>query len=360
MSSITKLPSGSWRAQVRRKGRYVSQSFLRHKDAEEWALKMERRVDRGETVSKHRPDLINTVADLVDLHIADMLDVRKPLRRSKAYSLSKLRNDLGHLRLNQIERERIIEFARDRRNEGAGPVTIAMDISYLKTIMLHATAVHGVPLQIEQVDLARIALARLGLVGKGRERDRRPTPQELDQLIAYFDSNVRLSSPMARIFKFAIATAMRQSEICTIEWSDIDERKRTVLVRDRKDPRNKDGNDQRVPLVDLTGYDAWLLLAEQRAYRKTKGRIFPYNPRSIGTAFRRACQELEIEDLHFHDLRHEGTSRLFEAGLQIEQVALVTGHKDWKMLKRYTHLSADMIVNIAMKGSERRGNGRLS
>ena len=152
---------------------------------------------------------------------------------------------------------------------------------------------------------------------------------------------------MARIVKFAIATAMRQSEICSIEWSDIDERKRTVLVRDRKDPRNKDGNDQRVPLVDLAGYDAWALLAEQRAFRPTKGRVFPYNPRSIGTAFRRACQELEIEDLHFHDLRHEGTSRLFEAGLQIEQVALVTGHKDWKMLKRYTHLSADMIVNFA-------------
>ncbi|WP_373006419.1 hypothetical protein [Hyphomonas sp.] len=111
MSSITKLPSGNWRAQVRRKGRYVSQSFLRRKDAEEWALKMERRVDRGESVSKHRPNLINTVADLVDLHIADMLDVRKPLRRSKAYSLNKLRDDIGHLRLNQIERERIIEFA---------------------------------------------------------------------------------------------------------------------------------------------------------------------------------------------------------------------------------------------------------
>ena len=348
MSSITKLPSGNWRAQVRRKGRYVSQSFLRRKDAEEWALKMERRVDRGESVSKHRPDLINTVADLVDLHIADMLDVRKPLRRSKAYSLNKLRDDIGHLRLNQIERERIIEFARDRRSEGAGPVTIAMDISYLKTIMLHATAVHGVPLQVEQVDLARVALFRLGLVGKGRERDRRPTQEEeLDQLIAHFESNERLKSPMARIVKFAIATAMRQSEICSIEWSDIDERKRTVLVRDRKDPRNKDGNDQRVPLVDLAGYDAWALLAEQRASRPTKGRIFPYNPRSIGTAFRRACQELEIEDLHFHDLRHEGTSRLFEAGLQIEQVALVTGHKDWKMLKRYTHLSADMIVNFA-------------
>jgi integrase len=120
-----------------------------------------------------------------------------------------------------------------------------------------------------------------------------------------------------------------------------------VTVRDRKDPRNKDGNDQRVPLVDLNGYDAWEILMEQRRSTNNTGRIFPYNPRSIGTAFRRACVDLGIADLHFHDLRHEGTNRLFEAGFQIEQVALVTGHKDWKMLKRYTHLSPDTIVRMA-------------
>lgn len=346
MAAISKLPSGSWRAQVRRKGRYVSQSFVRRRDAEEWALKMERRVDRGESVSKRRPDQINTIADLVDLHIDDMREVGKLLRRSKAYSLQKLRQDVGQLRIEQIDRESVIQFARDRRSDGAGPVTIAMDISYLKTIMLHAAAVHGVQISVEHVDLARTALARLGLAGKGSERDRRPTQDEIDELIAYFESNTRQKSPMYRIVKFAVATAMRQSEICSIEWPDIDERRRMVTVRDRKDPRNKSGNDQRVPLVDLTGYDAWALLLEQRAERPTKGRIFPYDPRSVGTAFRRACEHLGIEDLHFHDLRHEATSRLF-AGLQIEQVALVTGHKDWKMLKRYTHLSPDAIVRMA-------------
>ncbi len=75
--------------------------------------------------------------------------------------------------------------------------------------------------------------------------------------------------------------------------------------------------------------------------------MFPQKPRSIGTAFRRACIDLGIEDLHFHDLRHEGTSRLFEAGLKIQQVALVPGHKDWKKLKRFTHLNADSIVALA-------------
>jgi integrase len=148
---------------------------------------------------------------------------------------------------------------------------------------------------------------------------------------------------MDRIIKFAIATAMRVSEIAKIEWTNVDSRLRTVVVRDRKDPRKKEGNNQRVPLIDNTGYDAWSLLEEQRSVAPDSGRIFPYNERSIGTAFRRACRKLRILDLHFHDLRHEATSRLFEAGLTIEKVALVTGHKDWKMLRRYTHLKPETL-----------------
>ncbi|WP_245433712.1 tyrosine-type recombinase/integrase [Methylocystis hirsuta] len=72
------------------------------------------------------------------------------------------------------------------------------------------------------------------------------------------------------------------------------------------------------------------------AFRKEQGANFPYNGKSVGAALRRQCRELQIEDLHFHDLRHEGRSRLLEAGFTVEQVALVTGHKDWKMLRRHS------------------------
>ena len=195
----------------------------------------------------------------------------------------------------------------------------------------------------QQADLARIALRRLGLIGRSNERDRRPTQQELDRLINYFDNYEAITMPMSRIIKFAVATAMRQSEICNITWEDFDTRTRCVIVRDRKDPRHKDGNHQRVPIINLTGYDAWELLEEQRFHSPTRGRIFPYNSKSVGTAFRRACKTLKIEDLRFHDLRHDATSRLFEAGLSIEKVSLVTGHKDWKMLKRYTHLDPAVV-----------------
>jgi integrase len=151
---------------------------------------------------------------------------------------------------------------------------------------------------------------------------------------------------VGRIVKFAVATAMRQEEICRILWEDIDVVGRTVMVRDRKDPRDKTGNDQKVPLLDATGFDAWALLQEQKPFSGQSERAFPYNARSVGTAFRRACRELGIKDLHFHDLRHEAASRLFEAKYTIEQVCLVTGHKDWKMLKRYTNLRPEDLHKL--------------
>ena len=345
MATIDRTESGKWRVQIRRRGLSKSKTFSRKGDATAWARDVERKIDLGQTVSRGGPKHLRTVGDLIDAHIADMAEVGKPLRRSKGYSLDLLKNRLGRLPYHEVSRQSVIDFGRKRHKEGAGPVTVGMDVSYLRTILVHAAAVQGVKVSTEEIDLARVALGRLGLIGKANERDRRPTEDEIADLLAYFDSWKRLTMPMSRIVRFAIASAMRQSEIARIEWDDVDTRRRIVKVKDRKDPRKKDGNHQDVPMVDLTGYDAWDILQEQRRATNYTGRIFPYNPKSVGTAFRRACKELEIEDLRFHDLRHEATSRLFEAGLTIERVALVTGHKDWKMLKRYTHLAPDMVFH---------------
>ena len=67
-------------------------------------------------------------------------------------------------------------------------------------------------------------------------------------------------------------------------------------------------------------------------------RIFPASTDAISAAFTRACKILDIPDLHFHDLRHEGISRLFELGWTIPHVATVSGHRSWKSLERYTHI----------------------
>jgi len=343
MATIIRLKSGHWRVQVRRKQSYASETFLRHEDARKWAIATERRIDLGEAPRKAATADPTTFGDLVDLHVDDMREVGKAPRRSKRFTLDALKAKLGKVKFKNLTRERLIQFGKDRAKEGAGPVTLSADFGYLKLVLTHAAAVHGVPVSVESVDLARVALKRLGLIGKSRQRDRRPTADELERLLDHFDNNRRLLIPMGRIVRYAIASAMRQEEICRICESTLNAQQRIILVRDRKDPREKDGNDQWVPLLDLTGFDALGLIQEQRKHWPRGDLIFPYNSRSVGTAFRRACKALKIKNLHFHDLRHEATSRLFEAGLHIEQVALVTGHRDWKMLKRYTHLRPEHL-----------------
>jgi integrase len=347
------MRSGNWRVQVRRKRQYVANSFRRRNDAEEWALEAERSIDLGIPVKRGRlNNPPRAFRDLIDLHVEDLLEVGKPIRRSKAAVMNALKESLGRVRLHDLTRDNLIEFGKKRAKRGAGPATLAIDFSFIRTILTHAAAVHGIEASAEDVRLARVALTRLGLIGKGDERDRRPTQDEIDELIEYFESSSRQIIPMGRIIRYAIATAMRQEEICTPEWSDVDMKKRLILVRDRKDPRRKVGNHQKIPLLNLSGYDAWELLLEQRIITRGQGRVFPHNAKSIGTAFRRGCQELKIEDLHFHDLRHEATSRLFEAGLSIERVALVTGHKDWRMLRRYTNLKPEDLHKLQTRAQQ--------
>ena len=344
MATFNKLPSGYWRAQVRRKGQYVSRTHRLKAEAENWAIDAERALTTGMSPNAVSIDRKTSFATLIELHINDLKEVGRPVLRSKAMCLEKLKRDIGHEKLIALTRERLITYGKARANQGAGPVTLAMDLGYIRTILVHAAAVHGVEVPTEQVMLARVALRRLGLVGKGDERDRRPTQNELDLIIDYYEHNPRQMIPVGRLVKFAVATAMRQNEICSLLWSDVDLSTCIATVRDRKDPRRKAGNDQRVPLLNTTGYDAVGLLKEQRALALGGDRVFPYNGKSLGTAFRRSCRELKIEDLHFHDLRHEATSRLFEAGFDVPEVSLVTGHKDWKMLRRYLNLRPHQLV----------------
>ncbi|MGH6997256.1 MAG: site-specific integrase, partial [Phenylobacterium sp.] len=224
MASIRKQKSGSWRVQVRRKGRALSESFIRYEDARNWAVEAERQIDRGETPQSSRVARVKTLGELIDLHVEDMKSVGKAPGRSKDATLQMLKRELGRVALADIDRERLVKFGRARAASGAGPVTVSMDIGAIRLVVSHAAAVHGLPVKVEPIDLARIALKRLGLIGKSNERDRRPTEEEIARLVAHFEGNERQLIPMGRIIQFAIATAMRQEEICRVTWSDLNAR----------------------------------------------------------------------------------------------------------------------------------------
>jgi integrase len=258
---------------------------------------------------------------------------------------------LGPRRLIELKTPAFIEFCRARENEAAGPATILQDLSYVGTVLRHGGALmgaeHAVATCITSLEAARRTLRHSGRVAKPDERDRRPTDDELAKLIAHWSPNPRQSIPMIDLTLFAVSTAMRLGEIVGLRWENLDEANRTIIIRERKHPTKKTTNHQKVPLpfgtctVGVQLIDPLQIILKQPSAWSRKGRIFPHAAQSVSRAFQRATDGTAIVDLRFHDLRHDGASRLFEAGWPIERVALVTGHRDWNMLRRYTQLRAE-------------------
>jgi integrase len=317
-----------WQALIRRRGVNESRTFDTKGAAERWARRREADADEGARTGKAP----GTVGDLLDRYERELRQLGKPIGRTKAATLNVLRRHLGELPLRRLDSHAVRELAKARRAEGAGPVTVGIDLSYLATVLRTAKALLGLPVSPEPVMEAREALRQVGAIGKPRHRERRPTGPELAAVLAHVDKRTHVTIPMATIIRFALASGMRCGEITRLRWADLDPGRRVVMVRSRKDPRRKDQNDVLVPLLDVTGEDALRLILAQA---RTGERIFPYDERSVSAAFTRACKSLEIEDLHFHDLRAEFASRALEAGMSIDDVALCTGHREWRTLQRY-------------------------
>lgn len=334
------------RAIVRRKGfKSKSKTFGTLGAAKAWGQRIEREFDDQVASGPAVPDI--TVAELIGWHEKEISELKR-ISATQRGNLTRIKEGLGEKVVQRLTSGDVIEHARRRvtgmhlRGDGTripacSPATMNVELGYLSELLKLAAPMKGVRLPVDPVAEARPALRLMRLVSKSKRRDRRPTQDELDRLRAYFTRQAwRMKIPMNDIIDFAIGTAKRQEEITRLLRSDLEPASRTALLRDAKHPRKKDGNHRRFALLG----DMWTLVERQ----PTKGgRIFPYNSSSIGTAFTRACAKLGIEDLHFHDLRHEATSRLFEAGYDIPEVASVTLHESWNELKRYTQLRPESL-----------------
>ena len=222
IATYNKLKSGCWREQVRRKARHASKTFRLKSDGEAWAFESERVLAIARRLHAPRIDRRGTFGQLIQLDIADMSELGKAHRRSKAKCLAKLEATSGRVALHNLTRERLIEFAQTRAKEGIGPMTLGMDIGDIRTVLVHAAARSGLRGASQQVTLARVALRRLRLVGQGNERDRRPALDEFDPIMTFNDNNPRQTIRVGRLVKFAVATAMRREAICRLLGTDVD------------------------------------------------------------------------------------------------------------------------------------------
>lgn len=321
MASILKVGS-SWRALIRRAGRKpICKTFPSKAQAGEWARRIESQLDAGKTPAEGGA----TVAEVLR-HYRKLRDTVRPIldTANEHYMLKHLETGLGHIRAEALTTDDLLGWCQARADAGAGPYCLNMELSKLGTALRYA----GEALKLDLPDVvgrARPVLSHMGLIGGGGKRERRATDDEIERIMS------SLKAPYADAVLFLVFSTLRRGEMCRITWADVDAEKQCVMVRDRKHPRKKKGNDELVPMTNV----AWGILQRQP---KVSERIFPIHTHTMSRLFKLACDAHSIPDLHLHDLRHEGTTRLFENGYAIQEVALFTGHKDWRNLRRYTNL----------------------
>lgn len=348
MATFSQLPSGKWRVQVRRAGIYRAATFPSKRDAKDWAAAIEAQAHHIAAGGFAPPPKGATLGILIEKYGEE---VKKAPGKTKAATLAMLKRELGAVRLASLNAVTLRDFIDRRIAGGAGGVTVAADLSFLSAVLKWGRHARHLDVPDRLALEAREGLKHRGLTTRSSERDREPTDAELKRLYAHWGANPRQQIDMVTLCKFALATGMRQGETCRLQVEDINRDARTVVIRDRKDPRNKVGNDQTVPLLP----DAWAIVAPLIKGRKT-GDLFAARAASVSTAFTRACKDVHppIEDLHFHDLRHRATAQFFRMGLDIPRVALLTGHKTWAMLRRYTDIKpADVHAAVAAKGKRK-------
>jgi len=325
--------SPAYRAQVRIKvkGKVVhqeTQTFDRRQAASAWMARRETELREPGALERVRSaDNDPSLRQVIDVYVVEN---ERAIGRTKAQVLRSIKcYDIADMRCSKIASADIVQFVKSIQTS---PSTRQNYLSHLGAIFAIARPAWGYPLDQQAIKDAFIVAKRLGIIRKGGERDRRPSLDELKKLMDHFalvESRRNGVLPMTRIVPFAIFSTRRQEEIVTIKWKDFD--KDRVLVRSMKHPGDKIGNDVWCELTPEA-------VAYITAMPKLDERIFPYSTDAVSAAFTRACKVLGIEDLHFHDLRHDGVSRLFEMGRTIPQAASVSGHRSWQNLKRYTHL----------------------
>ena len=316
-----------------------NRTFRDHKTAKAWIRQREGELDNPRAFRAATAPT-RTLGDAIGRYLDEY---GGEIGKTKAACLAAVRRHaIAAMSCNDIGSEDIVAFARTIGTvtglASPGPSTINNYLSHMGSVFAIARKAWGYPLDPEAMTDALFVLRKQRAIAKSSKRDRRPTLNELDQILGYFverQQRAPRSAPMTEIVLFAMFSTRRMEEITRITWTDYEpatgNHLARVLVRDMKNPGAKAGNDV---WTELTPEAAAIIERQPR----NGERIFPYTTDAIGAAFTRACKILGIADLRFHDLRHEGVSLLFEAGWNIPHVALVSGHRSWASLQRYGHI----------------------
>ena len=318
-----------WRAEIRRLG-YPQQNrtFDIRADAEAWARRIESEMDRGIFVDRTEAET-TSFGDLLKRY-AEEISPHKKGRDGEILRIRKLRTDkLAEYKISALTSKVIAEY-RDARLRLVTGSTVNRELTLIGHVITIARKEWGIPLEVNPVSLIRrpkenrSRARRLSSAEEKRLLDElAPSPR--DENGCFEPGGCRNEWVLPAVI-LAIESAMRRSEILALSWPDVFLDERFVRLHD-----SKHGEARDVPLSTRAAATLSALA------RQTEGQVFPITGEALKKAFTRACERAGIENLHFHDLRHEATSRLATRLDNILELSAVTGHKTVQMLKRYYH-----------------------
>ena len=306
-----RLRNSKYQVLVRMNGISISKTFTKKTHAQKWAKSTEVAIESGQFTK----DSTLTLKEALETY-----KLKRIFHDKRSYPhVNNAIKGLGNIRIDSLNSQHLVSY-RNKRLETHSPQTVKHELSMILRSMKWMRDEEG----YESIKIPTVKIPKLP-----NGRDRRLNTDELQCLKIALNSTPEVQS----IIELAIETGMRRSEIINLDWSHINLSSKTLHI-----PETKTNIPRTIPLTSR----ALQLLS--KLPRSITGEVFYIKADSISQAFRRACRRADIDNLRFHDLRHEAISRFFEMGLNVMEVASISGHRDLKMLQRYTHLRAEDLA----------------
>jgi len=309
-----------WRVKVRRAGVPAqTRSFDNKALAQQWARSVETEIDNGVVVDRRAADR-TSLSEILERYRRDVTPTKRGAAdenlRLKAMAL----RPFARIRMAALTSSHLAAY-RDERLKVVSGATVNREFNVLSHAIDTARREWDIYLPVNPCTLVRRP-------PQGRPRNRRLQGDEEQRLLAA--CRTARNAWLVHVVALAIEIGMRRSELLALQWSNVALEKRIAFLA-----ITKNGESRGVPLSTRA-------VAILRGLpTSTTGRVFgALTVEALKQSFRRAVRRAGIAGLRLHDLRHEATSRFFEKGLNVMEVASVTGHKTLQMLKRYTHLNA--------------------
>ncbi|MFW1952026.1 tyrosine-type recombinase/integrase [Acinetobacter beijerinckii] len=327
-----------------------SKTFSSRRIAENWLYKREKELNNNPTLLSGKNFLASiTLNNAIGKYIEEVGGVYSKSKINTLKLLQKL--PISKRPITLIKPLDISEHVNLRKSgipklklNGVSPSTILNELMQVRSVLSHASIMWDMDIDLNNFDKTTAQLRKTRQIAPSNKRDRLPTNEELKLLLQFFARKWKEQEysryPMHYIILLAIFSCRRESELTRLHLSNFDDCNQTWLVENLKSPKGSLGNNKEFtvlePCIDVMSFfrkDE----VRSRMYKTglNKGLLLPLSPKTIASEFTRACVVLGIENLRFHDFRHEGCTRLAEQGLTIPQIQQISLHESWQTLQRY-------------------------